>query len=87
MQLGLTKPLPVQYWDFVSGIPQGKFGMSLLYRQPVGDLVLRRVPVSIFLAIYAMALAAIITLAFGITAASKRAGSRITRSGWSFSSS
>ena len=35
VQLGLTKPLPVQYWEFVSGIPQGKFGMSLLYRQPV----------------------------------------------------
>ena len=72
VQLGLTKPLPVQYWDFMSGIPQGKFGMSLLYRQPVGDLVLRRVPVSIYLAMYAMVLAAIITLAFGITAALKK---------------
>ena len=68
-QLGLNKPLPVQYWEFISGIPQGKFGMSLLYRQPVGDLVLRRVPVSILLAVYAMILAAIITLVFGITAA------------------
>lgn len=68
-QLGLNKPLPVQYWEFISGIPQAKFGMSLLYRQPVGDLVLRRVPVSILLAIYAMVLAAIITLTFGITAA------------------
>lgn len=71
-QLGLNKPLPVQYWEFISGIPQGKFGMSLLYRQPVGDLVLRRVPVSIFLAIYAMLLAAVITLTFGITAALRR---------------
>jgi len=72
VQLGLTKPLLTQYWDFMSGIPQGKFGMSLLYRQPVGDLVLRRVPVSIYLAMYAMVLAAIITLAFGITAALKK---------------
>ena len=72
MQLGLTKPLLTQYWDFMSGIPQGKFGMSLLYRQPVGDLVLRRVPVSIYLAMYAMVLAAIITLTFGITAALKK---------------
>jgi len=72
VQLGLTKPLLTQYWDFMSGIPQGKFGMSLLYRQPVGDLVLRRVPVSIFLAMYAMVLAAIITLTFGITAALKK---------------
>ncbi len=72
VQLGLTKPLLTQYWDFMSGIPQGKFGMSLLYRQPVGDLVLRRVPVSIYLAMYAMVLAAIITLTFGITAALKK---------------
>ncbi|MCU0501578.1 MAG: ABC transporter permease [Anaerolineae bacterium] len=72
VQLGLTKPLLEQYWDFMSGIPQAKFGMSLLYRQPVGDLVLRRVPVSIYLAIYAMVLAAIITLTFGITAALKK---------------
>jgi peptide/nickel transport system permease protein len=72
VQLGLTKPLLAQYWDFMSGIPQAKFGMSLLYRQPVGDLVLRRVPVSIYLAIYAMVLAAIITLTFGITAALKK---------------
>ena len=72
VQLGLTKPLLTQYWDFMSGIPQGKFGMSLLYRQPVGDLVLRRVPISIFLAMYAMVLAAIITLAFGIIAALKK---------------
>ena len=71
-QLGLNKPLPVQYWEFISGIPQAKFGMSLLYRQPVGDLVLRRVPVSILLAIYAMILAAVITLVFGITAALRR---------------
>jgi peptide/nickel transport system permease protein len=72
VQLGLTKPLLEQYWDFMSGIPQGKFGMSLLYRQPVGDLVLRRVPVSIYLAMYAMVLAAIITMTFGITAALKK---------------
>ena len=72
VQLGLTEPLLTQYWDFMSGIPQGKFGMSLLYRQPVGDLVLRHVPVSIYLAMYTMVLAAIITLTFGITAALKK---------------
>ncbi len=71
-QLGLNKPLPVQYWDFLSGIFTGKLGTSLLYRQPVSNLVMGRVPVTLFLALYAMVLAAILTGTFGILAAVKR---------------
>jgi peptide/nickel transport system permease protein len=68
-QLGLNRPVLEQYWLFVSGFVRGDMGQSLLYRQPVGELVLTRVPVSLALAAYAMALAAIITLFFGIVAA------------------
>ena len=68
-QLGLNRPVLEQYWLFVSGFARGDMGQSLLYRQPVGELVLTRVPVSLALAAYAMALAAIITLFFGIMAA------------------
>lgn len=68
-QLGLNEPLPKQYWMFISGLVRGDFGNSLLYRQPVSDLVVRRVPVSIFVAVYAMALAAVFTFTFGILAA------------------
>jgi peptide/nickel transport system permease protein len=66
-QLGLNRPILEQYWNFVSGFAHGDMGQSLLYRQPVGDLVLRRVPVT--LSAYAMGLAAVITLTFGILAA------------------
>jgi len=68
-QLGLNRPVLEQYWLFLSGFARGDMGQSLLYRQPVGQLVLTRVPVSLALAAYAMALAAIITLFFGIVAA------------------
>jgi len=68
-QLGLNRPVLEQYWLFVSGFARGDMGQSLLYRQPVGELVLTRVPVSLALAAYAMALAAVITLTFGILAA------------------
>jgi peptide/nickel transport system permease protein len=71
-QLGLNKPLLTQYWDFVSGMLSGKMGTSLLYRQPVSNLLLRRVPVTLFLAVYATAMAAILTFIFGITAARNR---------------
>src|ERR687888_2332656 len=63
-QLGLNRPLLEQYWLFLSGFAGGSMGQSLLYRQPVRDLVVTRVPISISLAIYAMLLAALITLTF-----------------------
>src|SRR5438552_3371687 len=68
-QLGLNRPFLEQYWMFVSGFAHGDMGKSLLYRQPVGDLVLARVPITLALAGYAMGLAAVITLTFGIVAA------------------
>ncbi|HEX5503940.1 MAG TPA: ABC transporter permease [Thermomicrobiales bacterium] len=71
-QLGLNQPLPLQYWHFISGIPRGDFGTSILYRQPVNNLIWRRVPVSIFVALYAMVLTAIITIPVSIWAATHR---------------
>ena len=68
-QLGLNRPVLEQYWMFVSGFAHGDMGQSLLYRQPVGDLVLTRVPITLALTSFAMGLAAIITLTFGIVAA------------------
>ena len=67
--LGLNRPIYEQYWMFVSGLATGNMGQSLLYRQPVGDLVLSRVPITLALAAYAMSLAAVTTLTFGIVAA------------------
>ncbi|MDQ2787616.1 MAG: ABC transporter permease [Chloroflexota bacterium] len=71
-QLGLDQSLPLQYWHFISGILHGNFGMSLLYRQPVNSLVIRRIPVTIFLTGYAMALTAIITVPISLWAATHR---------------
>src|SRR5207248_9754473 len=68
-QLGLNRPLPEQYWLFVSGLVQGQMGTSLAFRQPVKDMVLSRVPISIGLTVYAMTLAAVLTLTFGLLAA------------------
>jgi peptide/nickel transport system permease protein len=71
-QLGLNRSLPEQYWLFVSGLVQGQMGTSLTFRQPVRDMVLSRVPISIGLAVYAMTLAAVVTLVFGLLAAVKK---------------
>ena len=71
-QLGLDRPLIVQYWQFLSNMLRGDFGMSLLYRQPVNDLVFRRLPTSLFLASYAMILTVLITLPMGIWSAVRK---------------
>ena len=39
-QLGLDKPLIVQFFDYLGNLLHGDFGTSYLYNQPVGDLVL-----------------------------------------------
>ena len=71
-QLGLNRSLPEQYWLFVSGLVQGQMGTSLMFRQPVRDMVLSRVPISIGLAVYAMTMAAVFTFVFGLLAAVKK---------------
>ncbi|MFN8484971.1 MAG: ABC transporter permease [Anaerolineae bacterium] len=68
-QLGLNRPVPEQYVRFVTGFVRGDLGQSLLYRQPVSDLVWKRVPTSIGLAMYAMGMAALFTLVFALIAA------------------
>src|ERR1700694_3477516 len=68
-QLGLNRPLPEQYWLFVSGLVRGQMGTSLMFKQPVSEMVLSRVPITIGLAVYAMALAAVFTFSFGLLAA------------------
>jgi len=73
-QLGLNRPLLDQYWLFVSGLVRGQMGTSLMFHQPVSELVLSRVPISIGLAVYAMALAAVIALVFGLLAAVNKGG-------------
>jgi peptide/nickel transport system permease protein len=73
-QLGLNKPLPEQYWQFVSGLVRGQMGTSLQFRQPVRDMVVSRLPITVGLAMYAMALTAAFTLTFGLLAAVNKGG-------------
>src|SRR6185503_12091651 len=73
-QLGLNRPLPEQYWMFVSGLVRGEMGTSLMFRQPVSEMVWSRVPITIGLAVYAMGMAAVFTFIFGLLAAVNKGG-------------
>ncbi|MFC2004077.1 ABC transporter permease [Chloroflexota bacterium] len=70
--LGLDKPLPVQYWVFISKAAQGDFGRSFLSRRPVMDIITERVPATFKLAGAAILISLLISLPVGILAAVKR---------------
>jgi peptide/nickel transport system permease protein len=68
-QFGLDKPLPVQYWEFITHLIRGDFGQSFYYRTPVLELYLSRLPNSLMLAVAAMAFSLLIGIPTGIVAA------------------
>lgn len=70
--LGLDKPIPVQYWIWLSNAVKGDFGSSIFFKRPVTEVVLERLPVTLSLAILAMILTLAISLPLGTLAAVKR---------------
>lgn len=67
--LGLDRPLLVQFGHYVAGLAQGDFGVSITTRQPVAELLRDRLPYTLALA--ALALLIVVTLGFlmGVTVA------------------
>ena len=70
--LGLDRPLPVQYVDFLSSAVRGDFGLSFRHQQPALSLVLERLPATLELAIASLLLSVVIALPLGILAALNR---------------
>ncbi len=71
-RLGLNVSPPARYLAWITGMAQGDFGQSYTYRVPVADLVAQRLGVSLPLAAYALALAALIAFPAGLVAAARR---------------
>lgn len=71
-QLGLDRPLYLQYLLFLENVVTGRLGVSLIYRTQVLPIILGRLPVTLFLAVYSTALAAAVALPLGAWAALKR---------------
>ena len=68
-ELGLDRPVPVQYWKFVSKAVRGDFGESTRFHAPAMRLVLDRMPATIELALASFALAIVIGIPLGTLAA------------------
>jgi peptide/nickel transport system permease protein len=70
--LGLDRPIWVQYWTFASRAAQGDFGKSWYADTPAFELVLERMPPTIYLTFAGLGVALLIALPLGILAALKR---------------
>ncbi|HTH77880.1 MAG TPA: ABC transporter permease [Ramlibacter sp.] len=71
VKLGLDRPAPERYWEWITGMLHGDLGLSYAYSSPVSDLVRERLAVTVPLAMMAMALTSLIALSAGIYAAAR----------------
>jgi peptide/nickel transport system permease protein len=68
-EMGLDRPLPVQYAIWLSRVAQGDLGRSLLSRLPISTLLLQRIPATLELTAAAILLTLLFALPLGIIAA------------------
>jgi peptide/nickel transport system permease protein len=67
-QFGLDRPLPIQYAYWLGSMARGNFGWSFRSGQPVGELLVSRLPITIELAVLSVAGVAGVGIPLGILA-------------------
>jgi peptide/nickel transport system permease protein len=71
-ELGLDKPLPIQYVVWLGEVARGNLGYSFFDRRPVGDIIKERVEPTVELMGAALLLALLIGVPLGLLAALKQ---------------
>ena len=69
---GFDKPIIVQYWKFIQNAVQGDLGDSLVKPDSAMELVAERLPATIQLALFSLAISTVIAVPIGVLAAVKR---------------
>jgi peptide/nickel transport system permease protein len=72
VSLGLDKPIPEQYWIFISGLAQGDLGESLVKKRPVTEMIMERLPNTLSLAVSSFLVSMILAFFLGVLGATKR---------------
>ncbi len=75
-ELGLDKPVWVQYYNYLSGLLHGDLGRSIISRRPVVEDLKEFFPATLELSMAAIVISALIGIPLGIASAVKR-GSRV----------
>lgn len=71
-KLGLDAPLPLRYAHWLAGLLRGDLGLSLQYSRPVSSLIADRIPVTGALALFSLALIAVLSVPVGVLSARLR---------------
>jgi peptide/nickel transport system permease protein len=71
-QMGLDRPIPIQYLVYVKGIMKGKFGMSLVEYRDVSEIIWEKLPATLELILLSMALAVFLAIPLGVISALHR---------------
>ena len=72
IQLGLDKPMPVQYLRWLGLALQGELGNSFFSRQSVSKMIAERLPMTLILMITSLTITVCLALALGIVSAVKQ---------------
>jgi peptide/nickel transport system permease protein len=68
-KFGLDQPLPIQYWNWLTGALHGDFGLSFTDNQPVLSDIFARFPATLELFVASLSFALVVSIIFGVVAA------------------
>jgi peptide/nickel transport system permease protein len=71
-ELGLDKPIYIQYFDWLWRVVQGDFGRSIRTHIPVSELIAERLPATLQIGLSAMILSLLIAVPIGILSGIRR---------------
>ena len=66
IRLGLDKPLPIQYFEYLFGLFRGDLGISMQDYSPIGQQIFSAFPATLELAIFSMTIAVLIGVLLGV---------------------
>jgi peptide/nickel transport system permease protein len=69
---GLDQPIPAQFWIYLTDLSHGDLGNSISQGRPVAEILIERLPVTIELTLFALALATLLGITLGVISASRR---------------
>jgi len=73
-ELGLDRPLPVQFVDFISNALKGDLGTDYIMKQSVSRMIAEKLPISLALTAMGLCLALIVGVPLGVAAATHHNG-------------
>ncbi|MDR2803717.1 MAG: ABC transporter permease [Treponema sp.] len=73
-ELSLDKPFFTRYWNWIKGCASFDFGNSYIYKRPVGDIIIPSFINTIQLALAAIVVIVMLSLAFGVLCAKYAGG-------------